>query len=230
MVQERHHKPVVGGARARLQPARTPSGRHPVIASGTVCGSAGLCIRLSAGGGDARGVDSMGVVDYRDTEGDAEEPTVWAATRGASTPRSVTPWMTPTPLAADRRRRACSARPGLRSERVPMAVLVKVVVAVLVLAVAAGPLLAMRNPAEADKRTPGADPRAAQARSRTPARAPPSRQRPGTPRIRPRRRNPRDGSADTGGWFGGARWVIHRTTVTCVRLPTPRSASGGVGR
>jgi hypothetical protein len=65
---------------------------------------------------------------------------------------------------------------------------------------------------------------------RTPARAPPSRQRLGTSRTRPRRRNPRDGSADTGGWFGGARWVIHRTTVTCVRLPTRRSASGGVGR
>ena len=39
-----------------------------------------------------------------------------------------------------------------------MAVLVIIVVTVLVLAVAAGPLLAMRNPAEADKRTPGADP------------------------------------------------------------------------
>src|SRR5829696_1072083 len=39
-----------------------------------------------------------------------------------------------------------------------MEVLVMVVVAILVLAVAAGPLLAMRNPAEADKRTPGADP------------------------------------------------------------------------
>jgi hypothetical protein len=39
-----------------------------------------------------------------------------------------------------------------------MEVFVMLVVAVLVLAVAAGPLLAMRNPAEADKRTPGADP------------------------------------------------------------------------
>jgi hypothetical protein len=37
-------------------------------------------------------------------------------------------------------------------------VLIVVVIAVLVLAVAVGPLLAMRNPAEADKLTPGADP------------------------------------------------------------------------
>jgi hypothetical protein len=39
-----------------------------------------------------------------------------------------------------------------------MEVLVMLVVTVLVLAVAAGPLLAMRNPAEADKRIPGAGP------------------------------------------------------------------------
>ena len=39
-----------------------------------------------------------------------------------------------------------------------MEVLVVIVIAVLVLGVAIGPLLAMRNPAEADKRTPGADP------------------------------------------------------------------------
>jgi hypothetical protein len=37
-------------------------------------------------------------------------------------------------------------------------ILVIIVIAVLVLAVAVGPLLAMRNPAEADKLTPGADP------------------------------------------------------------------------
>jgi hypothetical protein len=37
-------------------------------------------------------------------------------------------------------------------------VLVVIVIAVLVLGVAVGPLLAMRNPAEADKLTPGADP------------------------------------------------------------------------
>lgn len=39
-----------------------------------------------------------------------------------------------------------------------MDVLVIVVIVVLVLGVAVGPLLAMRNPAEADKRTHGADP------------------------------------------------------------------------
>jgi hypothetical protein len=39
-----------------------------------------------------------------------------------------------------------------------MEILVIVVAVVLVLAVAAGPLLAMRNPAEADKLTPGATP------------------------------------------------------------------------
>ena len=39
-----------------------------------------------------------------------------------------------------------------------MEVLVVIVIAVLVLGVAIGPLLAMRNPAEADKLTPGADP------------------------------------------------------------------------
>ena len=33
-----------------------------------------------------------------------------------------------------------------------------VIIVVLVLAVAGGPLLAMRNPAEADKLAPGADP------------------------------------------------------------------------
>jgi flagellar basal body-associated protein FliL len=33
-----------------------------------------------------------------------------------------------------------------------------IIIVVLVLAVAGGPLLAMRNPAEADKLTPGADP------------------------------------------------------------------------
>jgi hypothetical protein len=37
-------------------------------------------------------------------------------------------------------------------------VLVIIVIVVLVLVVAGGPLLAMRNPAEADKLTPGADP------------------------------------------------------------------------
>jgi hypothetical protein len=37
-------------------------------------------------------------------------------------------------------------------------VLVVIVIAVLVLGVAIGPLLAMRNPAEADKLAPGADP------------------------------------------------------------------------
>jgi hypothetical protein len=37
-------------------------------------------------------------------------------------------------------------------------ILVVIVIAVLVLGVAIGPLLAMRNPAEADKLTPGADP------------------------------------------------------------------------
>ena len=40
----------------------------------------------------------------------------------------------------------------------PVEVLVVIVIAVLVLGVAIGPLLAMRNPAEADKLTPGADP------------------------------------------------------------------------
>ena len=39
-----------------------------------------------------------------------------------------------------------------------MEVLVVIVIAVLVLGVAIGPLLAMRNPADADKLTPGADP------------------------------------------------------------------------
>lgn len=39
-----------------------------------------------------------------------------------------------------------------------MELLVVIVIAVLVLGVAIGPLLAMRNPAEADKLTPGADP------------------------------------------------------------------------
>jgi hypothetical protein len=39
-----------------------------------------------------------------------------------------------------------------------MEVLAIVVVVVLVLVVAGGPLLAMRNPAEADKLTPGAEP------------------------------------------------------------------------
>ncbi len=39
-----------------------------------------------------------------------------------------------------------------------MEILVIVVAVVLVLAVAVGPLLAMRNPAEADKLTPGAAP------------------------------------------------------------------------
>lgn len=39
-----------------------------------------------------------------------------------------------------------------------MEVLVVIVIAILVLGVAIGPLLAMRNPAEADKLTPGADP------------------------------------------------------------------------
>ena len=39
-----------------------------------------------------------------------------------------------------------------------MEVLVVIVIAVLILGVAIGPLLAMRNPAEADKLTPGADP------------------------------------------------------------------------
>ena len=39
-----------------------------------------------------------------------------------------------------------------------MGILVVIVIAVLVLGVAIGPLLAMRNPAEADKLTPGADP------------------------------------------------------------------------
>jgi flagellar basal body-associated protein FliL len=37
-------------------------------------------------------------------------------------------------------------------------ILVIIIIVVLVLAVAGGPLLAMRNPAEADKLTPGADP------------------------------------------------------------------------
>ena len=39
-----------------------------------------------------------------------------------------------------------------------MELLVVIIIVVLVLAVAGGPLLAMRNPAEADKLTPGADP------------------------------------------------------------------------
>ena len=39
-----------------------------------------------------------------------------------------------------------------------MELLVVILIVVLVLAVAGGPLLAMRNPAEADKLTPGADP------------------------------------------------------------------------
>jgi hypothetical protein len=39
-----------------------------------------------------------------------------------------------------------------------MELLVIIVIAALVLGVAIGPLLAMRNPAEADKLTPGADP------------------------------------------------------------------------
>jgi NADH:ubiquinone oxidoreductase subunit 3 (subunit A) len=37
-------------------------------------------------------------------------------------------------------------------------IFVIIIIVVLVLAVAGGPLLAMRNPAEADKLTPGADP------------------------------------------------------------------------
>jgi len=47
-------------------------------------------------------------------------------------------------------------------------VLVVIVIAVLVLGVAIGPLLAMRNPAEADTLTPGAARPASRARSRTP--------------------------------------------------------------
>jgi hypothetical protein len=43
-------------------------------------------------------------------------------------------------------------------EEDPVEILVIIVIAVLVLGVAVGPLLAMRNPAEADKPTPGADP------------------------------------------------------------------------
>jgi hypothetical protein len=39
-----------------------------------------------------------------------------------------------------------------------MEILVIIVIAALVLAIVGGPLLAMRNPAEADKLTPGADP------------------------------------------------------------------------
>ena len=39
-----------------------------------------------------------------------------------------------------------------------MEVLVIVIIAAIVLAVAVGPLLAMRNPAEADAPSPGADP------------------------------------------------------------------------
>jgi hypothetical protein len=37
-------------------------------------------------------------------------------------------------------------------------ILVVIAITILVLGVAIGPLLAMRNPAEADKLTPGADP------------------------------------------------------------------------
>jgi hypothetical protein len=43
-------------------------------------------------------------------------------------------------------------------EEDPVEILVIIVIAVLVLGVAVGPLLAMRNPAEADRPTPGADP------------------------------------------------------------------------
>ena len=80
-----------------------------------------------------------------------------------------------------------------------MEVLVVIVIAVLVLGVAIGPLLAMRNPAEADKLTPGADPAGESSRSRTPAKAPSSRQRPGTPRIS--RSYPRGGPEYPGGWL-----------------------------
>ena len=41
-----------------------------------------------------------------------------------------------------------------------MELIVIIVIALVVLGVAVGPLLAMRNPAEADKLTPGADPAA----------------------------------------------------------------------
>ena len=50
-----------------------------------------------------------------------------------------------------------------------MEILVIIVIAVLILGVAVGPLLAMRSPAEADKLTPGADPASRSARNRTPA-------------------------------------------------------------
>ena len=64
-----------------------------------------------------------------------------------------------------------------------MEVFVVIVIAVLVLGVAIGPLLAMRNPAEADKLTPGADPAGESSKEPDAAKAPSSRQRPGTPRI-----------------------------------------------
>ena len=64
-----------------------------------------------------------------------------------------------------------------------MEVLVVIVIAVLVLGVAIGPLLAMRNPAEADKLTPGADPADESSKEPDASEAPSSRQRPGTPRT-----------------------------------------------
>jgi NADH:ubiquinone oxidoreductase subunit 3 (subunit A) len=45
-----------------------------------------------------------------------------------------------------------------KKDPVEVLVLIVIAIAVLVLGVAIGPLLAMRNPAEADKLTPGADP------------------------------------------------------------------------
>jgi len=56
-------------------------------------------------------------------------------------------------------------------------ILVIIVIAVLILGVAVGPLLAMRSPAEADKLTPGADPASRSGKEPDASETPPSRPR-----------------------------------------------------
>ena len=58
-----------------------------------------------------------------------------------------------------------------------MEILVIIVIAVLILGVAVGPLLAMRSPAEADKLTPGVDPASRSGKEPDASETPPSRPR-----------------------------------------------------
>ena len=70
-----------------------------------------------------------------------------------------------------------------------MEVLVIIVIAVLVLGVAIGPLLAMRNPAEADKLTPGADPASRSGKKPDASESTTESPTPGTPRTSRRTRH-----------------------------------------